>query len=340
MGRAHALAYHQIPEFEVVGICTRSAESRERLNDELGGGYPLFDDYGRALESSRPEAVSISTYTDSHASYAEAALRAGCDVFIEKPLAETVEQAEALVALAGELGRKLVVGYILRHHPVWQRFIEEAHTLGKPLVMRMNLNQQSSGATWVTHKNLMKSASPVVDCGVHYIDVMCQMTHSKPIRVAGLGARLSNELPAGQINYGQLQVTFEDGSVGWYEAGWGPMMSDSAGFVKDVVGPDGAVTIEARSGGSADVEAHVQTKGLKRHFSSLNAEGEMNRPDEWLDLRDEPDHDELCRREQLYFLDAIMHDRDLSSHLEGVLNSMRIVAAADRSYRDGEMVSL
>ena len=154
-------------------------------------------------------------------------------------LAETVEGAEHVVARAGEVGRKVVVGYILRHHPSWIRFIEMSHSLGKPLVMRMNLNQQSSGDQWKTHKNLMSSISPIVDCGVHYVDVMCSMTRSKPVRVSGIGARLSDELPEGKINYGQLQVTFEDGSVGWYEAGWGPMMSEVSFFVKDVVGPKG-----------------------------------------------------------------------------------------------------
>ena len=44
-------------------------------------------------------------------------------------------------------------------------------------------------------------------------------------------------------NYGHLQVTFDDGSVGWYEAGWGPMMSEVAFFVKDVIGPKGCVSI-------------------------------------------------------------------------------------------------
>ena len=44
--------------------------------------------------------------------------------------------------------------------------------------MRMNLNQQSSESQWIVHKNLMKSTSPIVDCAVHYVDVMCQMTKS------------------------------------------------------------------------------------------------------------------------------------------------------------------
>jgi hypothetical protein len=55
--------------------------------------------------------------------------------------------------------------------------------------------------------------------------------------VSGLRARLTEMLPAGRVDYGHLQVTFDDGSVGWYEAGWGPMMSETAFFVKDVVGP-------------------------------------------------------------------------------------------------------
>jgi predicted dehydrogenase len=65
----------------------------------------------------------------------------------------------------------------------------------------------------------MKSLSPIVDCGVHYIDVMCQMTRSKPLQVNAIGARLTDDIPEGNYNYGQLQIRFEDGSVGWYEAG-------------------------------------------------------------------------------------------------------------------------
>jgi len=112
------------------------------------------------------------------------------------------------VDAAKAANRKLVIGYILRHHPSWNRFIEISHGLGKPLVMRMNLNQQSSGPEWKTHLALMSSVSPIVDCGVHYVDVMCSMTKSRPIRVSGIGARLSDELPEGKINYGHLQVTY------------------------------------------------------------------------------------------------------------------------------------
>ncbi|MDB6079169.1 MAG: idh [Akkermansiaceae bacterium] len=344
MGRSHALAYHRLPEFEICGIVTRSAESRGKLNEELGGGYAEFADYHEALAATKPDAVSISTYPDTHAPYAAAAFDAGCDVFIEKPLAPTVEEAEEIVAKARATGRKLVIGYILRHHPSWIRFIEVAETLGKPLVMRMNLNQQSYGANWLTHKNLMASISPVVDCGVHYVDVMCQMTRSKPVRVSGIGARLSDELPADKINYGALQVAFADGSVGWYEAGWGPMMSEVAFFVKDVVGPKGCVSIVAEKAGSegqsSNVDAHTSTQALKLHHATLTPEGNFATADQLMRLDDEPDHDELCLREQRYFLKAILENIDLTDHMEDALSSMRIVAAADESFRTGKTIEL
>ncbi len=344
MGRSHALAYQRIPGFEICGIVTRSKESRAALNAELGGNYPEFSDFHEALRVTRPDAVAISTYPDTHAEFATAAFDAGCHVFIEKPLAETYAAAAQIVEKARLTGRKLVVGYILRHHPSWVKFIEVARTLGKPLVMRMNLNQQSSGSNWQTHKALMSSISPIIDCGVHYVDVMCQMTRSKPIRVSGIGARLTDELPAGKINYGQLQVTFEDGSVGWYEAGWGPMMSEVAFFVKDVVGPQGCVSIvadkAAAEGQSANVDAHTQTQALRLHHAILTSDGSFAKSDEVLRLEDEPDHDGLCHREQEFFLAAIRDDVDLTDHQDDALASMRIVEAAEESFRTGRTVDL
>lgn len=345
MGASHARAYHRLDrEFEIVGLVARGPESRRALNGELGGGYAEYSDYEEALGATRPDAVCISTYPDTHATYALAALAAGAHVFLEKPLAVTVAEAEALVARARELNRKLMVGYILQVHPAWQRFTELASTLGRPLVMRMNLNQQSSGDNWRTHRQLLKATSPIVDCGVHYVDVMCRMTGSKPVSVNGIGARLTDDLPAGAINYGHLQVTFADGSVGWYEAGWGPMMSETAFFVKDVVGPKGSLSIVATGssgvGKSAEVNAHTQTESLRLHHAELQEDGSFARADENIEITDEPDHDMLCQREQEIFLRAIREDSDLSDHWSSAINSLRIVLAADQSYRENRTVKL
>ena len=344
MGTSHARAYHRLrDDFEIVGLVSRQPATRERLAGELGG-LPTFADFDDAFARTRPDVVSINTYPDTHAAIARTALEGGAHVFVEKPLAETVAEAQALVDLARETGRKMVIGYVLRVHPAWLRFVELARTLGTPLVMRMNLNQQSRGKDWTTHKALMQSMSPIVDCGVHYVDAMCRMTRSRPVRVGAIRARLSDEIAADMYNYGQLQVTFADGSVGWYEAGWGPMMSEVAHFVKDVVGPKGSVSIVDRGGertaGSADVDSHAKTGGLLLHHAALDGNGAFVRQDEWFDTSDEPDHDGLCLREQQSLLHAIRTDEDLSAHHAEAVDSLRIVLAADRAAREGRTVEL
>ncbi|MBV8768515.1 MAG: Gfo/Idh/MocA family oxidoreductase [Hyphomicrobiales bacterium] len=334
MGMSHALAYARIPGFELVGVCERRIASR-KLPEPIAAAA-TFSNFEEALTRLEPDVVSVNTLPDTHADFAIKAMEAGAHVFVEKPLADSVENAEKVVATARRTRRKLVIGYILRHHPSWIRFIEIARELGTPLVFRMNLNQQSNGETWAWHKRLLSSFPPIVDCGVHYVDVMCQMTPAKPIRVHAIGARLTNEVATD--NYGQLQVVFEDGSVGWYEAGWGPMISETAFFVKDVFGPKGSVSImmgdHTAAGRSDDIDLHTKTDQILRHYS------DMSRPDERIDMSDEPDHDALCEREQRFLLRAIEEDIELSASMEDAVKSLRIVLAAEESIRSGQVVTL
>ncbi|MEM7300673.1 MAG: Gfo/Idh/MocA family oxidoreductase [Pseudomonadota bacterium] len=337
MGRSHALAYHRNEGFEIVGLVNRSEPD---LPDELLS-YPLSRSFEDALETLKPDVVSINTYSGTHADYAIAAMKAGAHIFLEKPIATTVADARRVADAANEFDRKVLVGYILRHHPSWMTLIDEARQLGGPYVFRLNLNQQSSGDTWTTHKNLMETTSPIVDCGVHYVDVMCQVTDAKPVKVSGMGLRMSDEIDADMYNYGHFQVVFEDGSVGWYEAGWGPMMSETAFFVKDIISPNGSVSIIVPEGTkSDDVDAHTKTSLIRVHSSRTDEAGQFTQADRDLSMADEPDHDALCAREQAYLLKAIREDVDLTRHLEDAVQSLRICLAADESIRTGKEVHL
>ena len=329
MGRSHALAYHLDPAFEIVGLINRSPPV---LAPELAA-YPVTDDFHAALHDLTPDLVCVSTYSDSHADYACAAMDAGAHVFVEKPLATTVADARRVQAKALETGKKVVVGYILRHHPSWQRLIAEARAMGPPYVFRLNLNQQSSGATWDVHKALMQTTPPIVDCGVHYVDVMCQITDAAPLEVRGMGLRLSAEIAPDMYNYGHFQVIFADGSLGWYEAGWGPMMSDTAFFVKDVVSPNGAVSIRMpESARSDDIDTHTKTSMLRIH--------RVGQKDADISMADEPGHQELCNREAAYVARAITENLDLARHVQDAVGSLAICLAADESVRSGRPVRL
>lgn len=329
MGQSHARAYAANAAFEIAGLVNRSPVA---LPPGLAG-HAVTPDFHDALARLRPDLVCIATYSDSHADYAVAAMEAGAHVFVEKPLATTVADARRVADAAARTGRKAVVGYILRHHPSWMRLIEEARALGGPYVFRLNLNQQSSGPTWEVHKALMRNTSPIVDCGVHYVDVMCQITDSAPVEVRGMGLRLSDEVAPDMYNYGHFQVLFADGSCGWYEAGWGPMMSDTAFFVKDVVSPRGAVSIRMPdSARSDDIDTHTRTSLIRLH--------RVGQPDQDLSMADEPGHQDLCDREQAFVARAIAEDLDLSRHLQDAVRSLAVCLAADESVRTGRPVRL
>jgi len=129
------------------------------------------------------------------------------------------------------------------------------------------------------------------------------------------------------------------------------MMSETAYFVKDVVGPKGAVSIVAGQAGkaeeagaslsgSADIDRHTKTDALKIHHAEVGPDKKFVRKDEILSMEDEPGHQELCDREQEFFLRAIREDLDLSASMEAAVDSLRVVLAAEQSIRECRAISL
>jgi predicted dehydrogenase len=187
----------------------------------------------------------------------------------------------------------------------------------------------------------MQTTSPIVDCGVHYLDVMLQITDARPVEVRGMGVRLTDEIEPTMYNYGHLQVLFDDGSVGWYEAGWGPMISETAFFVKDVISPNGCASIVMAEGAkSDDIDTHTKTSTIRLHSARTGADGKFARPDEMLSMQGEPGHQDLCDLEQAFVLKAIREDLDLSRHMDDAVKSLAVCLAADESVRTGKAVKL
>jgi len=118
-------------------------------------------------------------------------------------------------------------------------------------------------------------------------------------------------------------------------------MSETAFFLKDVIGPKGCVSIVDEAKGDSDsVDDHSKTGALKLHHASTDINGKFSKSDEIIDTSDEPDHDGLCFLEQEYFFKAISENLDLSDHMRDAVNSLRIVLAADESYKTGKTVNL
>ena len=106
MGLSHAKAYHALDGYEIVGLCARSEIPAENLPDGFAA-YPQFTDFHTALAATKPDAVSINTYTETHADFAIAAFEAGAHVFIEKPPALTLHQIREMALVAQRFSRHL-----------------------------------------------------------------------------------------------------------------------------------------------------------------------------------------------------------------------------------------
>jgi predicted dehydrogenase len=118
MGVAHTTVLASIPEVELVGLSDHHEPLGKSVRG-LGHRAPFFRSPAKMMEKTRPEVVFVCTQPDAHFPVARLALEADAAVFVEKPLAHTLEDAEALAKLAAARGRPLACGYNLAFVPIF-----------------------------------------------------------------------------------------------------------------------------------------------------------------------------------------------------------------------------
>ena len=110
VGSLHAKAVDESPLAELVAVCDISPDRRQAVSS-LYGGIPTFSHIEDLLSGSRPDVVSIATPDHIHAEPAIGAARAGCHVFVEKPMAMTLDEARAMASAARDASRYMAVDY-------------------------------------------------------------------------------------------------------------------------------------------------------------------------------------------------------------------------------------
>jgi NADH dehydrogenase len=118
MGVAHTAVLAMIPDCQVVGLVDHHPGLAKSIRG-MGHDAPYFKSVDQMIERATPDAVFVLTPQDSHLTVAKLALEAGCAVFVEKPLAHTLADAEALATLAAEKRRPVSCGYTLAYLPVF-----------------------------------------------------------------------------------------------------------------------------------------------------------------------------------------------------------------------------
>jgi predicted dehydrogenase len=172
----HIPTLMKMPEAEVVAICDRD-RARVRLVGEKFGITRQYTDVAQMLEREQLDAVNVCTSTDAHKDVTIAALKAGKDVLVEKPIARTYAEAVAMADAARETRRKLMVGMNHRFRPdtmILKSFIE-GKELGKIYYTRVGwLRQRAFDQGWITQKE--KSGGGVfIDQGIVMLDMALWM---------------------------------------------------------------------------------------------------------------------------------------------------------------------
>lgn len=307
------------------------AETREeRLAEVATATNPASatTDYRRLIENKNIDAVMISsTPEDTHYPMTKAALLAGKHVFLEKPLAETLEEADELVALAKSRDLKFSIGYSQRFNPKFA-FIREKildGTLGEPvsaLVSRhltRNLGKKISGRT---------KLSPAAMEATHDLDfVLWCLQPRKPIRVYAQSVRkvLKESVDADDCMW--IVVTMDDGVVFTVGAGWilPPGYPNFSTTWIEFVGSEGAIMIDDSH---KEVQLSTLKDGIQYPMSSMPGErvGHV--------------YAGPMAKETEHFVDAIARDRPILVTAEQARQVMEVYVAADISAERNEPVPL
>jgi UDP-N-acetylglucosamine 3-dehydrogenase len=115
-GEIHAETIVGVPSLELTALCTRTPDRLAAMGEKFGV-RKLYRDYADMLADPDIDAVSICTMWDQHREPAITALQAGKHVFLEKPIASTVADAEAITAASKGARGKLFIGHIVRFNP-------------------------------------------------------------------------------------------------------------------------------------------------------------------------------------------------------------------------------
>ncbi len=308
----------RMEDVEVVAVCDRD-KSRARMISERFGMNRSYTDYQQMLAKEDLEAIHVCTSTDAHLPVTLAALQAGKDVFVEKPIARRYSEAVQMADAAREHKRKLMVGMNNRFRPdtmILKSFIEKGE-LGKIFYIKSGwLRKLSNDNPWITQKD--KSGGGVfLDLGIVMLDLILWMLGFPPVH------RVSAKM------YMHKTKSVEDSCVAFIEMKYGTSLvletswsfhSAQDFFYCDFFGSDGSAMINP-------LRIHKQLHGSLVNVTPAKMETPYN----------------LFRKsyenELRYFVGAARGLHDIISTGDEAVHRMKIVEAVYQSAAKGKEIT-
>jgi len=333
MGRHHARAYYESAKAELVALC----DLDQKLLTQFKEVYPkaaTYTHYEEMFTKGGLDAVSVALPNYLHAEVTIAALRAGLHVLCEKPMALNAQQAQEMLQVARETGKKLMIHFNYRFSPPSQflkRYVDEGH-LGQ-IYYAQTRWLRARGiprlGSWFGIKEL-SGGGPLIDLGVHRLDLaMWLMGYPKAISVSAstfdlLASRLAREARA-RFDVEDLAtalIRLDNGATLNLEVSWAGGTEKQEDMLTAIHGTEGAV-IQRNRGEGYEFEALI----LRDIAGTLTEVSPRLYPSP-------------CPSAIEHFLDCILNDCPPEASAENGVEMMRILDAIYRSAALGREVRL
>jgi predicted dehydrogenase len=231
-----------LPGVEISALVSRSEERTQ----ELAQRYDIsntYQDTEAMLHSQKLDAVFVVTEDERHYAPTMAALQAGVDVFLEKPISHDLHEARQMIDTAAQLDRKLMIGHVLRHDPSYAAVKTRISSgemgrmtavYGRRNMARMLRDQYQPHLFYTT--------------GIHDIDIILWFYEGiKPVEVF---MKTVDAFGEGEDVFWGM-ITMEDGSLGIVETNWAlPLATPWRGhIVLEAIGTQATALIEAPGNG-------------------------------------------------------------------------------------------
>lgn len=218
---------------------------------EMGKLYPELHGYAHykdMLGQESLDVVSVCTPNKYHAEAAITAFEHGCHVLCEKPIATSLEEADAMIAAARKAHRKLMVGFTHRLFSGTKKVKEllEAKTLGKVFMMRIRFAHGGPYPGWAKsdwyYDKEYSAGGAMLDMGIHAID-LCHWLIGPIIGVSAKAATLIKKI---QVDDNALMMMeLKSGALAYVEVGW----TSRPGFTGfEIYGTEGSILCDYNRG--------------------------------------------------------------------------------------------
>lgn len=337
MGRSHIKNYQKHPGARVVAVADINKNRLDLVGDEhdikkrFTAGEELIEAAGK-LEL---DIISIATPNKYHKTITVAALKAGCHVLCEKPMAMNTQEALEMESAARESGRRLMINFSFRFNKVADALKKQVNSgrLGEIYFARTiwlrRLGMPGFGG-WFGQKSL-SGGGPLIDLGVHRIDLaMWLMGYPKPVWVLGstynhIASRIAEK--AGKDfdveDIAIAMVKFENGATLEAEASWAANIEQKELMETRLLGTKGGVLYENENGGYGFKGSVFYESDGYQYDAKLNTDSQVAVPSA-----------------MEHFVDSILNDKPhMATAREGII-VMELLDAIYASAERGEPVKI